>query len=771
MIPYILHVALLISVCLLFYKLLLQRETFYRLNRLILISCLCLSFILPLISIPQDWAFTNQQITATAPEELNTRTPVFAKVEDYASPSNFNQSSQSKQPQNSMDETAEKQPLIQRILQWAFYIYWIGVAAFTLNFLLQLFVLLYQAYTKPVIRDGRFRIVELDGDKAPCSFANNIFINPSKYDWDTYNQVLLHEKIHIQQRHSLDILIAEIVLIFQWFNPFAWLYRKELENNLEFLTDDAVLDNNIEKQSYQESLLKVSAPHLSLGITTNYNQSLLKKRIIMMNTKRSSLRTMWKYFFLAPLLICLMCGLNNTIAYSQAGKPKKDDNTSSTHHSGNRATEGSWFATIKKDKIRFEFRSDDDEHNWSNSTDFMLNEFPSLPKTQKGDFTLTREAGSILFNGKFDDDQGYGHYKFTGNKDFADFLSKQGITGTDESDLFSFFIVNVKKDYVEMLGRNGYKDLSKNELISMAALKVDEPYIQMWKQNGYKDLSPNELVSGKALNIDNAYVSEIHKAGYKDLSFNQLISFKAQHITGEYINSLQKAKLKDGKSTDENVLPDPNQLSAYKAMNIDSSYIHSFEAIGYRDIPYNELTTMKALHITPEFVKGFQEMGYKDISVNSLASLKSLSITPEYIKAFQEMGYKDISINSLSSLKSMNVNKDFIKSFNDLGYSKIPLNDLVTLKSLHITPEYVKAFQALGFKDIELNELIPLKSLDITPEYINGFKKLGFTDISLKELPGLKSTGVTPEYITSMREKGFKSNDLNKYMRLKTAFE
>jgi len=742
MIPYILHVALLISVCLLFYKLLLQRETFYRLNRLILISCLCLSFILPCISIPQNWALTNQQVIA--PDEINTHTPAFTKVEDYANPSNINQSSQTRQAQNNLlAETPQKEPLVQRILHWAFYIYWIGVAAFGLNFLLQLFVLLYQAYTKPVIKDGRFRIVELDGNKAPCSFANNIFINPSKYDWDTYNQVLLHEKIHIQQGHSLDILIAEIVLIFQWFNPFAWLYRKELENNLEFLTDDAVLDNNIEKQSYQESLLKVSAPHLSLGITTNYNQSLLKKRILMMNAKKSSIRIMWKYFFLAPLLVCLVCGLNNTIAYSQAAKNKKDDNTSShIHQSGNRATEGSWFATIKKEKIRIEFRSDDDDHNWSNSTDFMLNEFPSLPRTQKGDFTLTREAGSILFNGKFDDDQGYGHYKFSSNKDFADFLSKQGITDMEESDLFSFFIVNVKKDYVEMLHRNGYKDVSKNELISMAALKVDEPYIQMWKQNGYKDLSPNELVSGKALNIDNAYVSEIRKAGYKDLSFNQLISFKAQHITGEYINSLQKAKLKDGKSSDENVLPDPNQLSAYKAMNIDSSYIRSFEAVGYHDIPYNELTTMKALHITPEFVKGFQEMGYKDISVNSLASLKS-----------------------------MNVNKDFIKSFNDIGYSKIPLNDLVTLKSLHITPEYVKSFQALGFKSIELNDLIPLKSLDITPEYINGFKKLGFTDISLKELPGLKSTGVTPEYVTSMREKGFKSNDLNKYMRLKTAFE
>src|SRR5688572_5198754 len=119
-----------------------------------------------------------------------------------------------------------------------FTVYWLGVGIFLVNFLVQIIVLLYRAYSRPVIKDGKFRIVELSGDKAPCSFGNNIFINPEKYDWDTYNQILQHEKVHIRQGHTMDILIAELVLIFQWFNPFAWLYRREVESNLEFLTDD-----------------------------------------------------------------------------------------------------------------------------------------------------------------------------------------------------------------------------------------------------------------------------------------------------------------------------------------------------------------------------------------------------------------------------------------------------------------------------------------------------------------------------------------------------
>src|SRR5258708_6742837 len=226
----------------------------------------------------------------------------------------------------------QDKPFLPIAIKWLFYLYWAGVAAFGLNLLLQVVVLLIRAYSNPVIKDGKFRIIEVKGDKAPCSFGNNIFINPEKYDWDTYNQILMHEKVHIQQGHSFDILLAELVLVFQWFNPFAWLYRGELENNLEFLTDEAVLDqNSVEKSSYQMSLLKVSAPHLALSVTTNYNQSLLKKRIVMMNAKKSNIHTMWKYFILAPLMAGLACALNQTVAFSQTTAKAKANKTHSTH--------------------------------------------------------------------------------------------------------------------------------------------------------------------------------------------------------------------------------------------------------------------------------------------------------------------------------------------------------------------------------------------------------------------------------------------------------
>lgn len=267
MIPYILHVGVILACCLLFYKVLLQKETFYQLNRFVLLGCLVLSFSLPLLPIPQQLSFRRSEAAIINSSEQvsysnNTTTPQLQPAEPT--------------PVNEINTKSSLS--FQQVMIWLTWLYWFGVAAFSVTFLIQVITLLTRVYTFPVIKDGRFTIIELPGDKAPCSFGNIIFINPEKYDWDTYNQILLHEKIHIQHKHSLDILLAEIALIFQWFNPFAWLYRKELENNLEFLTDDLMLSQGkADRTSYQMNLLKVSAPHFPLSLTTNYNQSLLKK--------------------------------------------------------------------------------------------------------------------------------------------------------------------------------------------------------------------------------------------------------------------------------------------------------------------------------------------------------------------------------------------------------------------------------------------------------------------------------------------------------------
>ena len=469
MIPYILYASLILTACLIFYKLLLQKETFFYLNRFVLLSCMLLAFILPVLRVPQQMSFRK------APAPVNIVYPDVA----------LNQITTAKlAEQNVATTTAE--PVqdnntlnLEQLMQWLIYLYWFGVVIFGLNFLMQAIVLLYKAYSRPVIKDGKFRIVEITNDKAPCSFGNNIFINPEKYDWETYNQVLLHEKIHIEQKHTLDLLLVEIVLIFQWFNPFAWLWRKELESNLEFFTDNKLLQHDkVEKESYQLSLLKVAAPHFPLSLTTNYNQSLLKKRLLMMNSKKSNVHTTWKYFFLLPLMVLFVCLFNEPVVKSQIVTAKENKKQHQQEHHDIKTT-GNWFATIKDDKLNMQFKSDGEKFdNSSNGSTFMLNEFKDLPRGKEGAFTLTREAGTMDFTGKFEGDKGMGKYKFTPNKNYGDDMQKEGIDITQDEDAMVFFFINVKRSYVKMLKQNGYTDLDKDKIIPLVALDINEAYIK-----------------------------------------------------------------------------------------------------------------------------------------------------------------------------------------------------------------------------------------------------------------------------------------------------
>ncbi|MBC7902480.1 MAG: M56 family metallopeptidase, partial [Gemmatimonadaceae bacterium] len=633
MIPYIIHAGLILGACLAFYKLLLQRETFYRLNRFVLAACLIVSFGLPLIPVPGKFSIqpavqsvSQKPVTTVTPANF---LPVIEKPANAAEPITV----------------AENAITWESLKTWALWLYWFGVIALGLNFLMQLFILLYRAYSKPAIIDGRYRIVELNSDAAPCSFGNNIFINPAKYDWETYNQILLHEKIHIRDGHTADILLAELVLIFQWFNPFAWVYRKELETNLEYLTDENLLrQDEVDKSSYQLSLLKVSAPHFPLSLTTNYNQSLLKKRLVMMNRKKSNLHTGWKYLFIIPVLVTAALLLNKPLALAQDDVARTDKNAKQDQPRKDMRldTEGAWFATIKADKVSVQFKNDDDVHHSSNSSTFLLSELGSLPRDKSGTFEIKREAGTMQCTGKFEGEQGMGRYKFVADKNFADYLKKEAVDVNDEEDMMVFFFVDLRRSYVEMLKKNGYDNVKKHDLIPLAALKIDEKYITSIKESGFADFKLRELIPLKSLNVDREYIQEIRNAGYKNVTLNQLVTFKSQGINGKYIKDMRDAAKTDGRPSDyDNDEDFGNQLVSRKALGVDADYIKSVKDAGFSDVSNGDLIAMKALGIDGAFIKSTRA-AFGDIRTHDVMAIKSLDITPEYIRSFESVGFKDL---------------------------------------------------------------------------------------------------------------------------------
>jgi hypothetical protein len=673
MIPYILYTALILSACFVFYKLLLQKETFFHLNRYVLLTCMMLAFILPVVPVPPQLSFRKMDtekhftIAKTSVDKIES-----AQLKEQPA-------------QPTLVEETKQSINVESVMQWLIYLYWFGVLVFGLNFLMQAVLLLYRAYSTSVIQDGKFRIVEITGDKAPCSFANNIFINPEKYEWETYNQILLHEKIHIEQKHTIDLLLAEVVLIFQWFNPFAWQWRKALEINLEFLTDDQMLQQDaVEKESYQFSLLKVAAPQFPLSLTTNYNQSLLKKRIIMMNSKKSNVHTTWKYFFLLPLMVLFACLFNQPAAQSQTLAVKEKKSEQHSHIQSGMETEGNWFATIKGNTVNIQFKSDEND---TSSNTFQLSDFSSLPRDKQGTFTSTREAGTMTFVGKFEGNSGMGTYKFTPNATYSAAMAKEGIDVAKDSDLMVFYMINIKQSYVQMLKKNGYNNLDKDQLIPLAALDITEAYIASIKQ-AIPDIDLENLVPFKSLGIDKAYIEEIRKAGYKDVSPGNTIALKSQGIDGKYIADFQnstKSNNKDDKNNDNNSNNNDEvdaDVIAFKSLNIDKAFIDSFKKLGYNDLSNGDLMAMKSLNVTPEYIISFQKAGFKNIKSDDLVALKSQNITPELVKEYKDLGLNDFDLNDVIGAKAVGATPSFIKSMKGKGHDFKNLDKYIELKAV-----------------------------------------------------------------------------------------
>ncbi|MEL6143197.1 MAG: M56 family metallopeptidase, partial [Bacteroidota bacterium] len=342
---YLLHTSALLAFCFLYYRFLLQRETNFQLNRWLLLGCIIASFTLPLITIPATWSLrqtvfefaennTSSGVTdsSEAYPELSTNregTTIPPVVADSAAISSGKEDNKNVDsllsiapiatevtlpPQQPTVEPKQPQKTfafnLSSILPILGWIYLAGVLVFALHFLIQIGLLLVRMLRHPGYDLGRFRIVELNQEFAPYSFWNRIFLNPNCYDPETFHRIVEHEQIHVTQKHSIDILLAELLVVIQWFNPFAWFYRSAIEDNLEYLTDAEMIRQGTDPVEYQLSLVQVAIPNHPQGLTSNYNQTFLEKRITMMKAKKSSSRSGWKYLALLPILVFSVLQLN-----------------------------------------------------------------------------------------------------------------------------------------------------------------------------------------------------------------------------------------------------------------------------------------------------------------------------------------------------------------------------------------------------------------------------------------------------------------------------
>ena len=182
-------------------------------------------------------------------------------------------------------------------------IYWAGVAVLSLRLVWQLFSIIRLAAISRKQEVEGITVHLLRGEGSPFSFFRWVFMYPSTLEGKQLHEVMVHECTHVSGLHSLDTLFSELFSIACWFNPFAWLMKQEVRMNLEYLADESVLSDGNARKSYQYHLLGLAyrQPNESTKIANNFNLLPLKKRIKMMNKRRTSEIGKAKYLLFAPL--------------------------------------------------------------------------------------------------------------------------------------------------------------------------------------------------------------------------------------------------------------------------------------------------------------------------------------------------------------------------------------------------------------------------------------------------------------------------------------
>lgn len=269
MITLLIKASLILIVLLAFYKLFLEKESFFAANRIYLIGCLLFAATLPFLGLPE--LVHNQGIVTTLLEPSLETDPVFtAKAVPSVEKPPDNQEDQginttkmapenailskgqnklsnptetyAVQPTPADQATTKSQAATQRFSYWLVMLYYFGVMGLSLKLLVQIFYTVWKIYKiEDKIPDEDSVLVNMKGDIDPCSFFKYIFINPASYDYETYEQIIAHERIHVRLWHTLDLLLSEIAVIALWFNPFVWILRKEVEKNIEYQTDDLMV--------------------------------------------------------------------------------------------------------------------------------------------------------------------------------------------------------------------------------------------------------------------------------------------------------------------------------------------------------------------------------------------------------------------------------------------------------------------------------------------------------------------------------------------------
>lgn len=401
--------------------------------------------------------------------------------------------------------------------------------------------------------------------------------------------VLAHELTHIRRNDWLMQILAQIACAVYWFNPLTWVAAKCLFLERERACDSDVIALGTKPSEYASHLVDITklmpsrrtAPVATLAMVRG---SQLRARVVSILNYTNHSRCGMTLVSPAVWGMAILGVSLGGVRLANARPP------------GKRATViqraapdvgGVWMAERTGDtvQLRLETPSGND---WSFGVTIPASEFGSSTTGSHLSFQLHRDAGVVLFEGRFDDAvpirRGSGSFSFYDDPGYLQEMEKLGFQLADRTRLLVFALLDVSLSYTREVRLLGYGDLSADQLLGFRTHGVSPEFIRELAEMGYADLGPDQLVVCRNQDVSPGFISELYDLGYTDLALAQLIAFRVHDVSPEFINELAESGY-SGMA--------PEDLVAFRTHQVASEFIREAVVQGYTDVSASKLIELR----------------------------------------------------------------------------------------------------------------------------------------------------------------------------------
>lgn len=429
---------------------------------------------------------------------------------------------------------------------------------------------------------------------------------------------------------------------------------------------------------------------------------------------------------------------------------------------------GIWSAVIEGDEICFRFDHSDRRRNshWMQSECFPRSTFGQLPMGQEGPFSLEREAGTLEFKGKFEQNEGLGRHEFKANSAFTQYLAGQGYSNLKEQTVFSLFLIDFNKAYLQYLQQQdmkpqgtsqlrkiayhglplpkmkrtlsefsslGYNDITVEEFVQMQIHDVTPDYVRAMAKAGFKNLTIKELKQASIHDVDPAYVQDLKSAGFQDLTLQEVVQMAIHDVDAQFVRELNQMGYKN---------LTPKEVKNAAIHDVSAAYVRDLKSAGFDDLTLQEVVQLAIHDVDSRFVKELNQMGFKNLSIQEVRNAAIHDVSASYVRELKSAGFDNLSLKEIIQFAIHDVDARFVKSLADMGYENVSAGEIRNAAIHDVSTRYIQGLNKLGFKDIPLRQVINLKIHDVTPEFIKLAQSKGLTNLSLDEYRNLKIHGL-----------------------------